>query len=225
MALGSLTLAALLFTGGHFLLSSPWLRPRLVTRLGEKGFLALYSLLMLLFFAWLLFSYARAPFIALWNPPAGMRHLALTLMPLATILLIGSLSPRNPTSVGAKPERLGTPAGIYAVTRHPMLWAFTLWALAHLAANGDAASVILFGSLLLLALPGTFVIDAKIRHRDRSGWAALTAHTSNIPLTALLQRRVRLRAKALAVPVVGGLLLYAVLLWAHPYLFGVSPLP
>ena len=79
----------------------------------------------------------------------------------------------------------GDPApGILKVTRHPMMWAFGLWALAHIAANGDLRSLLLFGSMAVLALYGTVRLDAKRRAQN------LPAQPSADPLVWL--RRVTL---------------------------------
>jgi uncharacterized membrane protein len=44
------------------------------------------------------------------------------------------------------------PGAIRTATRHPLLIAVKLWALAHLLANGSLADVALFGSLLVWAV-------------------------------------------------------------------------
>jgi hypothetical protein len=41
----------------------------------------------------------------------------------------------------------GTKGVLFTRIRHPMLWGTAIWAVAHLAVNGDLASVILFGSM------------------------------------------------------------------------------
>ncbi|WP_410217102.1 NnrU family protein [Paracoccus sp. (in: a-proteobacteria)] len=46
----------------------------------------------------------------------------------------------------------GMKTRITAYTRHPMLWGFSLWAIAHLLVNGDTPSFVLFGGLLAWAL-------------------------------------------------------------------------
>lgn len=221
-----LFLAVVLFTGGHFLLSSPLLRPRLTAGLGEGPFLGAYSLLMVTALLWLTISYARAPYLELWSPPLALRWLALLLMPAAAILVAGSLLQRNATLVGADPAGLPPgPLGITAITRHPFLWGVSLWALAHLLVNGDAASMLLFGGLLALSLGGTSAIDGKLRARRPEGWALLARRTSNLPLLALLSGRARLSPRRLLLPVAAGLLLFLALLTLHPRVFGVSPLP
>jgi len=51
------------------------------------------------------------------------------------------------------------------ITRHPFLWGAAIWALGHLLVNGDAVSIILFGSILVLSLFGTASIDASAAAR------------------------------------------------------------
>lgn len=220
-----LFLAALTFTGGHFLLSTPPIRLRLVARLGSGRFLGLYSALMLVAFAWLIASYARAPREPLWIAPAPLYWLPVLMMPLAFILLVGSLSQRNPTAVGGDPARQPAKPGMIAITRHPMLWGFALWAGSHLVVSGDRASAIFFGSFLLLAVGGTLAIDDKLRRRDPTGWQSLKQRSSNLPLGAVLSGRARPDPAALAVPIIGGLILFVVVLLLHPWLFGVRPTP
>lgn len=224
-SLWELAVASLAFTGGHFVLSAPAVRGRIAGRMGEGPFMGVYSLLMGLAFVWLLGSYARAPYVSVWQPPGWTAWVPLFVMPVALILLIGSFAPRNPTRIGGALETGESGGGVVAVTRHPMLWGFTLWAAAHLCANGDAAGMILFGGLLVLSLFGGFAIDEKLRRRDPDAWRALAGRTSNIPLVALVRGRARFKPMAAAAPLVLGIVVYIVLLGLHPWLFGVSPLP
>jgi uncharacterized membrane protein len=134
----------------------------------------------------------------------------------------------NPTLVavpGAAPERIAV-AGITRITRDPMLWAFALWAVGHLIANGDVASVLLFGAILVTALNGMVSIDRKRRRAVGKVWDDFTARTSIIPFAAILAGRNELRWSEL--PLWRGLLgiaLFLAALFAHPYVIGVSPLP
>ena len=79
------------------------------------------------------------------------------------------------------------------MTRHPSCGG-GLWALLHLAANGDEASVIFFGSLAVLALAGTFLIDARRTRENAPGWGVFLQATSNLPFAAILERRQKLVA-------------------------------
>ncbi len=225
--LTELFLATLAFVGGHFAISSTPLRPALAKRLGERGYVALFSILMALAMAWMIASYARAPLVVLWPQLPWARHLPLTVMPLALILVVGGLRPDNPTMVGASSQHLrGDRLGIFAITRHPFLWGAALWAAVHLPPNGDVGSVMLMGGLLILALAGTVAIDAKTRRDHPEDWQHLKALTSNLPFAAMITKRARFTARAPEwVTLLGGFAAYALLLWLHPWLFGVSPLP
>ena len=75
------------------------------------------------------------------------------------------------------------------ITRHPFLWGVALWAAGHLMVNGDLASLILFGSLLVLAVFGTGSIDAKRRRALGEKWDAFAAKTSAVPFAAIAAGR------------------------------------
>ncbi len=221
--LGALFIATLAFVGGHFLLSSPPVRGPLVARLGEGAFAAVYSFLMLAAFAWMLIEFGSAPVFPLWDAAGWAKSLAGIVMPLSTLLFIGSVTQRNPTMGpgGFAPEGVDPAPGMLKITRHPMLWSFGLWAVVHLPANGHAAALILFGGIGILALGGTLAIDHKRRLRDPEGFARFRAATSNIPFAAMLSGRTRLSYSdigwwrlALAVA------LYTGLIFAHPLIAG-----
>ncbi len=223
-ALSSLVIAGIAFCGSHTLLSSTRLRGSLRDQLGETGFLAVYSLTALATFAWFVVAYSAAPTVELWAPRRWMRLVPVLVMPLATILLVAGYSTANPTAVGMERwARADDPApGILRVTRHPVMWAIGLWALSHLIANGDLASVWFFGAIAALALGGTVLIDRKKRLALGSYWSRLAETTSNLPLAALGAGRTRLRWRDIGLlRIVAGLLLYAVLYLAHPILTGV----
>ena len=50
---------------------------------------------------------------------------------------------------------------VAGVIRHPQLTAVKLWALAHLLVNGDSASLILFGGLLVWAVLEVVIINKQ----------------------------------------------------------------
>ena len=220
----SLVIAGVAFCGSHILLSSTRLRGSLRDQLGERGFLAVYSLTSLVIFAWFVAAYSAAPTIALWPGQRWTALVPVSVMPLATILLVAGYSTRNPTAVGMeRSARLDDPApGILCVTRHPIMWAIGLWAGSHLIANGDLSSVLFFGSLAALAFGGTVLIDRKKQLALGSNWSRLTEVTSNLPFAALLAGRTKLRWRDIGfLRIAAGLLLYAVLFLAHPKIAGL----
>jgi uncharacterized membrane protein len=131
----------------------------------------------------------------------------------------------NPTVVGGERLSDATRAarGIVTITRHPFLWGTTLWSVAHLAANGDAASALLFGGMLILSLGGMVAIDHKRALRLGDAWKAFAAHTSLVPFGAAAAGRVKVDWKGIGVwRIVLGIVIYAVLLFSHGWLFGVA---
>jgi uncharacterized membrane protein len=223
-----LALASLLFVGSHVVLSSGAVRPPLVAVIGEPLFRGLYSILALALIVWMVMAYNAAPFVDIWDPATGWRHLSLTLMVPAAILVIGGITTPSPTAAGTDTRDMAArgPKGIAKITRHPMMWGIGLWGISHLLANGDAAGMLLFGSLTALALLGPLAIDARRRASMGADWERFAAETSYLPFAAMAAGRTRLRFREVGWWRLGlGIALYVVLLGAHPWLFGVNPLP
>jgi uncharacterized membrane protein len=223
----NLLLAVLCFVGSHFLVSSTRLRAMLVGALGERLYLGFYSLAAIWLLIWAGFAYGRAPEVELWGHLPGLDALPLVVMPLALLLLVAGYTGRNPTAVMQAPVGPGWKAkGVLAITRHPLLWAIGLWAISHLAANGDLASLILFGGIAILAFGGTLAIDARKRRQWGERWAPFAAATSNLPFAAIAQGRARLKLAHLGwwrLALAAALL--ALLLWLHPIVIGVQAMP
>jgi uncharacterized membrane protein len=234
--IGLLT-AAVAFVGSHFVLAAPRTRAGLVSRLGEQPFAAVYSAVALLTLVVFIVAYGEAPYQALWPASAALRLVPVIVMPFAALLVICGYSQRNPTSVGQGFGGGGRdPApGILKVTRHPVLWGIALWALSHMVANGDVASLIFFGSFAVLALFGTTQIETKRRIREPDGFARFAEITSNVPLLALLSPKKRRFWKTAysidplkavwheigLLRVTAALALYVALIVLHPWITGV----
>ena len=222
--MSQLALATLVFAATHFFSSTP-LRMTLVEAIGEKAYLGAYSLVSFLTLGWMVWAYLRAPALPVFQVP-GVKLWPLVVMPFAMILLAAGLMSRNPSAVGqagrlkdAEPAR-----GILRVTRHPVMWAIALWALVHLIARGDAASIIFFGALAFVALAGTKLIDRRKDETLGEDWKRFAAVTSNVPFTAIVEGRNRLvLAEIGGKRVAAGLIAFAVFLLANPYLFRARP--
>ncbi|HYG91623.1 MAG TPA: NnrU family protein [Azospirillum sp.] len=225
---GSLIAAGLFLLVTHFGISSTPLRAAIAGRIGEQPYLGLYSLITALAFWWLGSAYANAPTETLWPSAGWQAWVPLLVVPVSLLLIVAGLSTPNPTAVGqtGRLERDGAVRGILRVTRNPFLWGVGLWALAHLVPNGDTASLVLFGALAMLALFGSVLIDVKLARRLGPAWDRFAAETSNIPFAAILAGRQRFVWHEIGwARLAGALLLYAALLHAHKWVFGVSPLP
>jgi uncharacterized membrane protein len=220
-----MALAAALWMAIHMLGGGP-LRPGLVAKLGEIRFRSAFSAASVVSIVFLTAAYNRAPFELVYLPLPGGRELALLLMPLAFILLVCSLDKSNATLAG--PDMLPgfTPqaVGIARVTRHPMLSAFAIWAGLHLLNNGDVASILLFGSVLAVAIRGMASIDHKRQQKWGPVWEAYAAQTSRIPFAAILAGRTNLKFGEIGLArIAAGLALYVGGLWLHGQLIGWPP--
>jgi uncharacterized membrane protein len=215
----------------HFLVSGTRVRDGFTGVLGEPVYLALYSLASVGGIVWLAMSYNAATaegLVPLWDLGPGVSHLGLIVVAIAFVFgLPGVLMP-SPTGVGqgGLADRPDLARGVLRITRHPFLWSVALWAGFHLAANGDLASAIFFGTWLILSVGGTFSIDEKRARALGAKWEGYARATSNIPFAAILGGRQKLVLSELATWRQGmALILFAGVALVHHWLFGVSPFP
>ena len=227
----NLIAAAAFFVLIHLLISGTRLRDVLVLRLGPGPYMGLFSLTSLAGIVWLGWAFSQARVApgneTLWGMSSAAHGLQFVLQLIAVQFVVLGLTSANPTSVRqeAALDRPEVVRGVLRITRHPFLWGVAVWALGHLLVNGDAASLVLFGSLLALAIFGTASIDAKRKRALGAKWDQFAAQTSNVPFLAMAQGRQRLALGELGWwrPLLA-LAVWAALIWAHPYLFGVSVL-
>ena len=143
-----LILGLVLFLGTHAFSMARGPRARVVGRVGEGRFKLGYTALSLLGLVLIgigFHDYRLNGMIQVWDPPVWTRHLALTLVLFAFISLAAAYLPGH----------------IRAKAKHPMLLAVKIWATAHLLANGDLGSMLLFGGFLAWAVAAR--ISAKRR--------------------------------------------------------------
>ena len=213
-------LAAIAFVGTHFILSHP-LRAPIVRAIGERGFLGVYSLVAVATLGWLVWAYRAAPMTPmLWPVGDALWAVATIVMLVASVLMIGSLigNPALPTG-GAPASVPGEARGVFAITRHPMMWAFAFWAGAHALVYPTAGNFVLVGAVAVLALVGAALQDRKKKALQPEQWRAWEARTSYWPFAAIAAGRTRFggfRAHDLA----GGLVLWLAATWAHLPLAG-----
>jgi len=229
--MATLIAAAAAFLAIHLLVSGTQLRDSITAATGERAYLGLFSLASIGLIVWLVIAYNHAQ---QGNDPLfydlgdGVRHLGVPLVALAFLLGIQGLFLRNPTQVqmdGAATDPAAA-RGVLRITRHPFLWGVAIWSGFHLAANGDEASVIFFGTFFALALLGTTSIDAKRRRRLGMAWKPFARATSNVPFAAVIGGRNSLKFGELF----GwrfwlALTLFLIFLFVHHRVFGVSPFP
>jgi uncharacterized membrane protein len=191
-----LILGLFLFLGVHAFSMARKKRAALIAGIGEGPYKGLYSLVS---FAGIVFivigfgQYRGDGYIAVWDPPVWTRHLALLLVWPAFVCIAAAYLPGR----------------IKARLKHPMLAGVKLWALAHLLANGDLGSILLFGSILVWAILAR--ISARRRDEARPHGAPLAPANGT-------------RKDVLAI--VTGTVAYGIfVIWLHPLLIGVAVLP
>lgn len=140
---------------------APELRGRIVARIGEGPWKGLFSLFSILFFVLLIYGFgvARADTPVLWYPPVWTRHLALTLMLPGMICLAASFLPAGHIKTKAK---------------FPLVLSVKIWAFAHLLANGELSSILLFGAFLAWGV----VLRISLKRRAARGEVALPVFAS-----------------------------------------------
>ena len=131
-----LLLGLAIFFAIHLVPSMPRIRDAAVARLGPGRYRGLFTLIAIAGFVLIVIGKGRAPFESLFVPPSWGRHATMLLVLISMVLLAASHMPSN----------------IKRLTPHPMLWGVIAWGAGHLLANGDLASVLLFGSFLVFAV-------------------------------------------------------------------------
>ncbi len=149
MGVVALMVGLALFIAGHSVPMMAARRARWAARFGVGPVKLGVTAVVLTGFLLIIWGVANRPIVSLWVPPIWTRHVALTVMAPAMILLVLAYLPMG---------------RVRAVVRHPMLLAVKIWALAHLLANGDVWSMVLFGVLLVWA----GVDRASVARRDRA---------------------------------------------------------
>ena len=216
----SLWLAAIAFVGMHFLLSHP-LRAPLVQAVGEGAFLGIYSVVAIGTLAWMIIAYWIAPMtVPLWPVGNGLWTIVTVLMLLASVLLAGSLvgNPAFPKP-GVPNPAPGTARGVYAITRHPMLWAFAIWGFAHILVYPIEKTFVTAAAIIILSLVGAAFQDSKKERLQPEVWPAWERRTSYIPFMAVITGRARL-GKFGPVSLLGGLAFWLAATWGHIPLSG-----
>ncbi|MEO1543207.1 MAG: NnrU family protein [Pseudomonadota bacterium] len=185
-----LCIGLLLFIAFHLLPTNVSLRSGLVGKFGETGVKGIVVVGSLIGFLLIIYGYGKMQGSGknpvLWDPPTWMAHISLLLMVFSMIALAATYIPSR----------------IRTALKHPMLLAVKIWALAHLLANGDVASLLLFGSFLAWA-----VYD-RISLKKRGNLGPGPANASVI--------------NDVAVIAVGLGLYLGMVFWGHGYLIGVG---
>lgn len=201
-----LIIGLVLFFATHLELSVHESREFFIKRMGRNAYRGAHSLFSLGAMVLIVMGFMDRPIEDMWDAPAISAMAPVVVMPFVMMLFAGSM---------AKDD-------MARITRHPMSWAISLFAGAHLVANPDKASVMLFGSFLVYGFVAQWLSDRKARLSDPEAFAALAAKTSAIPFVALIQGRAGPKDKGLLKVILAGFVAYFVLIYLHQYFAGVA---
>jgi uncharacterized membrane protein len=215
-----LAVALVAFVGSHVLLSHP-LRAPVVGQVGEKGFSLVYALVAFATLGWAANAFKEAPVgMPLWTAGDGLWAVATAIMFLASVLLAGSFqgNPALPTPVAdtaaRKPAR-----GVFAITRHPMMWSFALWGLVHVLVSPRPAVIMLSAAMAVLALVGAALQDGKKAMMMGASWRDWAARTAFVPLTGQFSGKIGWGvAWPGPVALVGGTIIWLAATYAHGHM-------
>lgn len=188
-----LVLGIIIFLGIHLVrVVAPGFRAGIIDSRGKGTWMGLYTIVSLVGLCLIIygFSQARGETGMLYDPPTFLRHIALLLMLVAFIVLAAGFLPAGRIAVALK---------------HPQVLSIKIWALAHLLANGETSSVLLFGSFLAWAV----ILRISLKRRERAGEKVLPVFKS---------------ARNDVLAVVIGLVAFVLFVWKlHELLIGVQP--
>jgi uncharacterized membrane protein len=180
-AIITLIAANIAFVGTHFAMSHP-LRAPMVKALGAGGFQIAYSLVSFATLGWVYFAFIAAPPADLLGSGDIGWIIATALTWPAMVLLAGSFvgNPALPTPM-AEAQARAEPAGVFRVTRHPMMWAIGLWAASHIVLFWSTRTMVTALAMGVLALVGAKLQDAKKEQLMGDAWARWERKTSYWP--------------------------------------------
>jgi uncharacterized membrane protein len=217
-----LIIAISAFVAGHELLSHP-LRAPLVAKLGDRGFMLVYSVVALGTLGIAVQLWKAIEPNRLWIAPLWLHIVCVIAMAFAAILFVGSVTAPNPALMGMPAG--GRPRGVQRITRHPMMWSFAIWGIVHIIMSADSRTIVLASGIITLALFGASMQDGK-KKAQNAAYGDHMAATGFMPFGAQLRGRAAWNSALPGlVATVGGLALWALLLWGHPLVIGLPALP
>lgn len=208
----SVLIAMGLFVLSHIVVAGSHIKPVLVRLIGQTGYLALYSLMSIGLMAWVIIALINADRLSVWTSPEWAHGFAAVFSLIAFVLIgSGGASP-NPFSVSFRkgPYVLERP-GVIGWVRHPVIWGLSLWGIAHIPANGDWPSLLLFGGSALFGVIGVFALEARAKAKFGPGWQQAIAARGHVDFNSMIGG-------------VAGFTLWLGFLAGHPFLFDVDPL-
>jgi uncharacterized membrane protein len=206
----------------HLGISGSPLRNVLRGAMGEQAYLGVYSLLSFATLGLMIYGYAGVPHHDyIWLPSTSAYLVTKVLLFIALVTLVSGTLTKNPTQVMGDAALDNEISGMLKITRHPIQWGILLFAIGHLIANGDTASVFFFGTFVLVSLAGMFSMDARKRQEEDPRWQQFMQQTSMVPFAAIVSGRLSFTAADINwMGLVAGIGLYAAVYWLHDMVAG-----
>ena len=184
-----LIVGVLLWSAVHLFPSlMPATRVRLIEKVGNNPYRGLFALDIVIALVLIVLGYRSAAIEPVYVPPLYGSPIITAMMLLSFVLFAAANAPGN----------------IKRFLRHPMLVGMAVWAGAHLLANGDNRSVVLFGGLGAWAIITMLTISLRDGHWEKPGAVPFSRDLMTIVASAVL---------------------FGIVIYFHEAVIGVSPLP
>jgi uncharacterized membrane protein len=188
----NLIAATAAFVAAHFAMSHPLRAPMVGALKSEGTFRGVYSLIMFALLYWVYVAFKAAPVGAnAWAVGEGLWTAAAILMLVASILLAGSFMGNPALAAPGAEKNAAKPArGVFAITRHPMMWSFFLWSVVHAMVAPYPASFVLTAGIAILAIGGSIGQDAKKSALLGDIWRDWMRRTALVPFAGQFSGRI-----------------------------------
>jgi uncharacterized membrane protein len=163
---------------------APGLKAAWLGKLGEGPYKGSFALIVLSAMGLIIVGWRSAQPGLVYLPPEALGTVSMALMALAFVLLGAS---NRATRIGR-------------VVRHPQLSGVLVWAVAHLLANGDSRSLVLFGGFAIWS-----ALEMILISRREGAWNKPEAPGWGAEITGI----------------VISLVVMVAVMWAHPWIAGV----
>lgn len=217
--MGTLIAAVIAFVGAHFAMSHPLRAPMVKALRSEGTFRGVYSLIMFALLFWLYAAFKAAP-IGNYAWPVGQAlwTAGSIIMLIASILLAGSFMGNPALAAPGAEKNASKPArGVFAITRHPMMWSFFLWSVVHALVAPYPASFVLTVGIAVLAIGGSMGQDVKKTALVGDAWRDWMSRTSFVPLGGQLSGRIGWAAAWPGrTPILLGIIIWLGATYLHP---------
>lgn len=216
----------LAFLVTHLGISGTPLRGALRDKLGEQAYLGVYSFLSFATLGLMIYAYGSIPHVDyVWYPDPALYKVTKVLLLISLVTIVMGTLTRNPTQVMNEAALDHEVSGMLKVTRHPIQWGILIFAVGHLVANGDKASIVFFGTFAVLAFFGMLSMDARRRQEDDPRWQIFMARTSMFPFAAMIRGRQSFTIADINwMGLIAGCGLYAAVYWLHDLVSGGASL-